>query len=290
MYYIKIPIGECKFATAGKYVARHRPTHSRRTLNTTVLLVGRSGECPISEDGREYILREGDFLMLAEGKEHFGTAPVSEGQSHYWCHFTQPSGWELVTSDTEPEPTDGYYFLPEFGHIGDFERIRMLFHQLIDSSCRDYTDESVRVAVCSDYVRIILCELAEECARSAKERGILTKKTSALAAKVREYIELHATYGGLSVTQLAQLFHYNSNYLAQTFKSETGETVSAYASRVRVREAAKLLMNSDMSIEAIATETGFSDEKYFMRVFRKVMGVTPTQYRQTYFRMHTNTK
>jgi len=288
MYYIKIPIADFSFATCGKYVARHRPTHSHRIIDTTVLLVGRSGECPISEDGREYVLKKGDYLFLCEGKEHFGTAPVSEDQSHYWCHFNLPEGGSLFESDAAPLAEDGYYILPEYGHIADFERIRMLFHQLIDCSLRDFSHGRHMQRICSDYIGIIITELCEEYAASACETGCT--KQSVLTQKMREYIDIHALDGEITVSQLASLFHYNSNYLAQTFKTERGETVSTYVNRVRVKEACRLLANTDDRIEKIALEVGFTDDKYFMRIFRKFMGVTPTQYRQTYFRMHTNIK
>lgn len=288
MYYLKIPMRAPDFATCGKYVARHRPTHSRRNIDTTVLLVGRSGECPISEDGREYILKKGDYLFLCEGKEHFGTAPVSEGQSHYWCHFVLPKGWSLFEAEGTPPREEGYYVLPEYGRIADFERIRLLFHQLIDCSLREFADGGLMRRICSDYLGIIVAELCEGYAASVMEVG--GTKQSALTQRLREYIDVHALDGEITVSTLAAAFHYNSNYLAQTFKSERGETVSAYANRVRVREACRLLANTDDRVEKIAADVGFSDDKYFMRVFRRITGVTPSEYRRTYFRMHTNIK
>ncbi len=288
MYYIKIPIADFSFATCGKYVARHRPTHSHRIIDTTVLLVGRSGECPISEDGREYVLKKGDYLFLCEGKEHFGTSPVSEDQSHYWCHFRLPEGWSLFESDGEPTCEEGFMILPEYGRIADFERIRMLFHQLIDCSLREFSDSRLLRGICSDYVGIIISELCEGYAEDVRAVG--GNGQSALTQKLKEYIDIHALDGEVTVSELAERFHYNSNYLAQTFKGERGEAVSVYANRVRVREACRLLANTDDRIDKIAVAVGFSDDKYFMRVFRRMMGVTPSEYRRTFFRMHTNTK
>ena len=53
-------------------------------------------------------------------------------------------------------------------------------------------------------------------------------------------------------------------------------------------EAGTLLLNSDLHIDMIAAECGFNDEKYFMKALKRSYGVTPTEYRNVYFRLHDN--
>ena len=87
---------------------------------------------------------------------------------------------------------------------------------------------------------------------------------------------------------MASQFNYNADYLTQIFKAQTGYCVCGYINLMRINEAKSLLINSDTKIADIAHMCGFSDEKYFMKQFKKFESVTPTQYRQSYFRMHFN--
>jgi len=87
---------------------------------------------------------------------------------------------------------------------------------------------------------------------------------------------------------LARQFHYHPNYLSQIFRAETGMTMTRYLNAVRLEKAGTLLLNSDLHIDMIAAECGFNDEKYFMKAFKRSYGVTPTEYRNVYFRLHDN--
>lgn len=65
----------------------------------------------------------------------------------------------------------------------------------------------------------------------------------------------------------------------RTFKKETGMTVTQYIARLRCQNAAELLRNGDDSIQEIAAFVGYLDGNYFVKVFKKWFGVTPSEYR-----------
>jgi len=71
----------------------------------------------------------------------------------------------------------------------------------------------------------------------------------------------------------------NASYFSNTFKRETGVYFSDYLQKIRIERAKALLMEPAYKIYEIAEMTGFLDEKYFYKVFKKITGVTPTQYR-----------
>lgn len=83
----------------------------------------------------------------------------------------------------------------------------------------------------------------------------------------------------LMVTDLAQKFAVNPNYLSTIFKQSTGETITKYIERIRIEKSCQLLLSSKNSISDIAQSVGYHDAQYFYRVFRKTMGITPMQYR-----------
>jgi len=84
----------------------------------------------------------------------------------------------------------------------------------------------------------------------------------------------------LSNDQLARLAHMTVRTFQRTFLQSMRMTPSEYIVQVRVRNAAHLLKESDFSLTRIALECGFADSSYFGRIFRRAMGVTPSEYRK----------
>ncbi|ACS99422.1 response regulator transcription factor [Paenibacillus sp. JDR-2] len=84
----------------------------------------------------------------------------------------------------------------------------------------------------------------------------------------------------LSLQGLSEQFFMNPSYISQLFKKEVGETFVGYISQLRIAHACKLLdENDDYSIHEIAEKIGYNDYFYFARLFKKMTGKTPTQYR-----------
>ena len=136
---------------------------------------------------------------------------------------------------------------------------------MIDSSERIYEDGCSKKLMCGLYIRLILAELNEnalEAERSSvPDTGVDTNgKSRAVAAKVREYLRIHARED-ISAAHLASVFHYNPDYLPHIFREEYGTTICAYTNSVRMEEAKKLLLDSDMKIGDVAAAVGFRDVK-----------------------------
>ncbi|MDD3334337.1 MAG: AraC family transcriptional regulator [Eubacteriales bacterium] len=83
------------------------------------------------------------------------------------------------------------------------------------------------------------------------------------------------------VTELAAHCKLSASRLYHLFKEETGISPIEYKNRARIRHAADLLLGEDLSVEWISEKLGYSSPSYFRRVFRKYMGMTPSEYRQT---------
>jgi two-component system response regulator YesN len=88
----------------------------------------------------------------------------------------------------------------------------------------------------------------------------------------------------LSLQELANQFFMNPSYISQLFKKEVGETFTAYVARLRVEQACELLERGSSTVSEIAEKIGYRDYFYFTRLFKKLTGQTPTQYRETHSR------
>ena len=66
------------------------------------------------------------------------------------------------------------------------------------------------------------------------------------------------------------------------FKAATGNSLIEYLQNLRIEEAKRLLEGSDMPIEAISEEAGYSDTSFFRRLFKRRTGVNPSDYRRLF--------
>lgn len=283
MYHLSFPAdGAVSMESAGRFESVNHPVHPRRCLKSAVLLLGYSGEYPLAQDGREYLLRPGTFLLLFPEHEHYGTAPASDGQSHFWCHVLLPENYTIAEHEDFPQ-TD-CCILPEFGILPHAEKYYILFHQLIDAAYTTDVSPTLRQCICDSYASILLNSISGEI-RSAYARPHHSQQV--LAEKIQQWIRLHV-HESITAQSIAEALQYHSDYLTQVLKAVTGMTLSEAIRAARIREAKRFLLNTDMRISDIAYQVGFRDEKYFLKVFKKVESVTPSEYRQAHFHTHVN--
>ncbi|GGO01746.1 response regulator transcription factor [Saccharibacillus kuerlensis] len=86
----------------------------------------------------------------------------------------------------------------------------------------------------------------------------------------------------ITLERISELFFINPSYLSHLFKEKTGVNLIDYLNGIRLEAAGRLLVQSDDKIYKIAKSTGFPNPKYFFRLFKKVKGMTPEEYRKKY--------
>ncbi|MGX6444457.1 response regulator transcription factor [Neobacillus sp. K501] len=176
--------------------------------------------------------------------------------------------------------TDVYEFKAFFGNI--------IFNITVLLSNMEYNVKEFEQARYS-YLRSI------EDARSAKEaveqlyRFIEEVKKSIFSfqnqpenaniKKILDYINDHYTEP-LTLADVAQHFHFNPSYLSSYLSAHNNEGFIEYLNKVRIEEASRLLMQGSVSISEISSMVGYSDHSYFCKVFKKMKGLSPSQFRR----------
>ncbi len=87
----------------------------------------------------------------------------------------------------------------------------------------------------------------------------------------------------VSLAELTELTSMSVSTLNRTFKEATGYSPIEYHLRIRIKKASEILCNSGLNITEIAYRTGFEDSNYFSRQFKKIMGVSPLEFRKKCF-------
>jgi AraC-like DNA-binding protein len=87
-------------------------------------------------------------------------------------------------------------------------------------------------------------------------------------------------HGTLRIDELCNQLNYNKSYLFRQFKANTGRTIMAYFSSLKIERAKKLLRETDMTITQISEQFAFDTPNYFSKTFKKITGYTPLQYKK----------
>ncbi|MCR5031637.1 MAG: response regulator [Lachnospiraceae bacterium] len=101
---------------------------------------------------------------------------------------------------------------------------------------------------------------------------------SSRADAVRNYIELHYAED-LSIGIMAEHFGYSEVYFCKLFKQHFGESFVSFLTHYRIREAQRLLEDEAVNVKDVGRTVGYADSNYFTKVFRRIMGMSPSEYR-----------
>ena len=93
------------------------------------------------------------------------------------------------------------------------------------------------------------------------------------------YVNDNYPDSNLNVQSIATHFGLSPGYVSTLFKAENGSSLSDWITTCRISKSGELLSATGKTIQQIANEVGYDDMRYFMRLFKKRMGLTPTQYR-----------
>lgn len=95
-----------------------------------------------------------------------------------------------------------------------------------------------------------------------------------------EYVEEHFQ-DNITLTSLSKMFHVESSYFSRMFRKETGKNLMVYLCEKRMNKAIEYMKKSDRNLTEIAFMVGYDDYTYFNKVFKKVKGMSPREYRNS---------
>ena len=96
----------------------------------------------------------------------------------------------------------------------------------------------------------------------------------------RKYIGENFKNPELNISMIAEKVKVSKNHLSREYSKESGETLVEYITKLRIKEAKKLLENTNLKTYEIAEKIGFSNSETFFRTFKKYCGITPKQYKK----------
>ncbi|TCM99707.1 AraC-like DNA-binding protein [Paenibacillus sp. BK033] len=256
----------------GKFIAPSPEwKHMQRVLLEFELFVQTRGTLYMARGKERYALHEGDFLLMPPGAVQFGYR--ESDCSFYWLHFSVQDGYRSVEGNSEYEP--GVLTIPDKGTLRSPDKLIVMMKQLQDS-VRSYREQTL-----NNYLTTgILCELYNQLFFVQNQSGKKLKQRQ-LYNDIVDYIKWNRQEN-MKVSQLAEHFGYNAKHLSFLFSEIAGIPLKQFMLQEKMDAAKSLLTDTNQSIKEIAEQLGYSDSHQFMHSFKRMTGLTPTDYRNAY--------
>jgi two-component system response regulator YesN len=131
----------------------------------------------------------------------------------------------------------------------------------------------------------ILLRMCEDSCCFIKE--LQQSKRLNVIAKVERYIQEHYSEK-ISLKTLGAKFFMNPLYLGRLFSKSTGVSFNDYLNRIRIKEAKRLLLNTDLKITDIIKKLGYQNQEYFYKIFPRYEGVSFAEYKEACLKKRLN--
>jgi len=292
MCYLKADITKpFHYISCGQFINSHW-IHEQRCIDSFEIIYGTKGCLYIQQDGTSYEVTEGKSLLLLPGHIHRGYRTSEDEVSFYWIHFKCSGNFSFLNGNSTGAAGIPYFSwctgeessccaeVPVFFEPPERGRLIVLIKQLLDSSRGGYAE----IPVCNYFVTLIFMELSRQNTVAFVQQQS-TDSTGRKLAAMSDWLRINKN---CTAGQLAARFNFNKDYLCRIFKKYTGMTVIKYINHLKMEKAEQLLRETDLSIKEIADMLGFSDCKYFMKIFKTYETLTPSTYRNSYYRTHIN--
>jgi AraC family transcriptional regulator of arabinose operon len=234
-----------------------------RGLKSHILVFCLKGRGWVTWSGRRREVGPMEVFWVAAGEAHAYGTHRSDPWEIYWVHARGESVQDLLawTPLTRSRPMTSF---------SNSHALRRQFNALLQRLERGYTDHSL-LEMARFFVS--LTSLLHVDAGSIKEIG-QREKIEVAMDQMRQTLSCP-----LTLTDYARGVGFSVSQFSDLFKRHYGTSPMAYFSELRMQRARELLSFTKLSVKEIAAELGFDDPLYFSRAFKKVSGMSPSDYR-----------
>jgi two-component system response regulator YesN len=101
-----------------------------------------------------------------------------------------------------------------------------------------------------------------------------------IVKEIIKYIQKNYQDESLSINSLSEYINLSQTYICSLFKEETGKTINQYITEYRIEKSKQLLKDIRLRVSEVSCTVGYADANYFAKLFRKITGYTPSEYRK----------
>lgn len=265
------------------------PMHSHEFIEIVSVISGSATHLFQSDQFGElsYKIYAGDIFIINPDEQHtYHLEPYEKIEIVNLQFYPQVVDWSLLRGQNSTGLMDLFYVQPFLGHQVRFssklkldaigvEEIRLLICKIE----MEFTEKQLGF---DSLISVMLAELIIRLSRYYSKRSEPENSHHDSSARnlqrVLGYLERHYDEN-INIKELAEIANCGERQLSRIFKQATDMTVIHYLHWIRVEKAKKLLLGTNDKILSISNEVGFKDVAFFNRIFKRMTGSSPTQYR-----------
>ncbi len=250
----------------GELCANREHISQRDYLRSYLFMLVMDGTGRVLYKGKQYTVRAGDCVFIDCTNEYSHT-PLDERWLLKWVHFSGGNVREIYEN---------------YVHNGGkpcFQTKRYLVFADLLTEIYGLAQEESGFGDMMLYQKLVslLVMLTQE--GRTPEEGMDFERSIRDMTPIKQFLDENYR-DKISLDQIAETFYVNKFYMTRIFKKQYGISIVSYLTQVRITHAKQLLRFTDMPIENVSQECGLSDANYFSRVFRKVEGTSPGEFRK----------
>ena len=265
---VELELGHIHLAEKGDKWSSKFNVH--KTYEFCFVLSGKGIYC---REGKNFNVESGDLFIAKPGQRHYET-----------CDLVDPCELIFITVKVckkgKEFTLDKIFKLPSRVHVVPEKRICVIFQNMLDEVILRRPGYMLKI---KSHLVDLLVEIyrflyvKQKTFSGAKMIDKTRKKK--LIIGICEYIQVNYSKK-VGLVEISNEFHLAPQYLSALFKKQIGYSLIEYLTKIKIDMAKKMLKNSEMKISSIALDVGYESPHYFHRMFKKIVGVTPTQYRE----------
>ncbi|WP_428867987.1 AraC family transcriptional regulator [Clostridium sediminicola] len=246
--------------------AQYHYIERKNGSNQYILIYCVKGMGFVEIDGKKLIITENNILFIPKGIPHVYGSSTENPWDIYWIHF---HGENVI-----------HYFPQEYSNtistfpvpISKFPILFNLFNTMILTLDRGYTLNNIIYTsqIFSHFLSSIFFLSLEEESYLDKNTKYINETLEFMKDNISKLLTLEI---------LAKHINLSKSHLTYIFKENTGHTPIDFFIRLKIQHACNHLDLSKNSISEISNKLGYNDPYYFSRIFKKVMGMSPSAYR-----------
>lgn len=260
----------------------HFNMHGKHFHNQYEIFYLLEGERRFFFDNRSYLVKGGSLILVDENSIHMTTANSEREIGHDRIILYVERDKMKEFDRLFPNLNLVKFFHQHYGVFPLNERQQREFIDLytrlqdeFDSRKRNY-----RAMIETEIIQYFIRFMRENHTPAIEHTDVRAPSKYQNIYAVADYISEHFDET-ITLDLLADQFYISKYYLSRTFKEITGYGISEYLNIHRIREAKRLLEETDLSVQQIARKLGYESITYFEKVFKTYMTMSPLKYRKT---------
>lgn len=237
--------------------------HPKRIMPDHDFIYVLKGEWKIGQNDEQFELKKDSLLILTGGNTHFGVSHCLPGTKTMYFHVSRSQGEALLP--TAKSANSDLIYVDTLINAANHKNIKKIFADIVNEKLSGNQRKA------DLHFELLLCELAEN-GRYSEGAGIATDLKNIIHSNPEKFF---------SNKELAEMANVSVKTAETKFKSVQGKTIHQYILDFKIKEAISYFdIFPEISIKEIAYNLGFYDEYHFSKQFKKITGLSPSDYKK----------